>query len=158
MSDYLIEAIDPAELAAVRADGRDRQGHRVSVKVDDQGGEQLRCCLTRSEPGEPVMLIAHAPLQADSPWQEVGPVFVHAQDCPGRAASSELPDWFDDGPRVLRAYTSGGTMHYAANRVVEAGDGIAAGLEQMFGDPLVAEVHVRNMVEQCFIARAVRTA
>lgn len=67
-----------------------------------------------------------------------------------------MPEWFDEGPRVLRAYTRRGTMHYPANRVVNPGDGVAAALTEMFLDPAVAEVHLRNLLAQCFIARAVR--
>lgn len=156
MSPYLIQAIDPAELAAVREDGVDAHHHRVSAVVDEQGGEQLRCCLRRSEVGESIMLISHAPLPTDGPWREVGPVFVHARTCPGRPASAEVPDWFDHAPRVLRAYTAEGAMHYAANRVVEPGEGVASALAEMFLDPAVAEVHVRNLAAQCFIVRAVR--
>ena len=56
----------------------------------------------------------------------------------------------------MRAYDRTGAMVYAANRVVGAGEGVAGALEAVFADPDVAEAHVRNLVAQCFIARAVR--
>lgn len=66
------------------------------------------------------------------------------------------PGWFDDGSRVLRAYSHRGEMHYPANRVVRAGESVAVGLDLAFADPDVVEVHIRNLLAQCFIARAVR--
>lgn len=83
-------------------------------------------------------------------------VFVHAEPCSGRTNSADVPEWFDDGSRVLRAYTTRGTMHYPANRVVDPGEGVGAALAEMFSDPAVAEVHIRNLLAQCYIARAVR--
>jgi hypothetical protein len=67
-----------------------------------------------------------------------------------------VPDWFDQEPRVLRAYDAEGTMRYESNRVVDAGTGVGTALEEIFRDDAVREVHVRNLEAQCFIARVVR--
>lgn len=154
---YALQPIDPADLASARHQGVDAHGNEVTPFVDRHGGEQLRCCLRRSAPGERLILVAHAPLGVHSPWREVGPVFVHADVCTARPELSEVPAWFNDADRVLRAYTSDGVMHHPGNRVVRAGDGVAAALGDILADPAVAEVHVRNLLAQCFIARAVRT-
>jgi Protein of unknown function (DUF1203) len=147
-------AIDPDELAEVRATGRDRQGHAAEPFTDTEGGCQCRCCLRLSAAGDALLLVSHAPLRAGRPWREAGPVFVHADDCGG--PDGRIPAWFDDAPRVLRGYDASGAMHYETNRVVEPGAGVAAALAEILADPAVAEVHVRNLLAQCFIARAVR--
>ncbi|HET6968739.1 MAG TPA: DUF1203 domain-containing protein [Ornithinibacter sp.] len=157
MTTFFLRAIDPAELAEVRSTGFDRSGHAIEPLVDAEGGSQLRCCLRRSRAGERLLLVGHAPLAADRPWREVGPVFIHASPCPGYLTPGSVPTWFDDAPRVVRAYDAGGAMIHAANRVVEAGAGVAAALDAVFEDPRVSEVHVRNLLAQCFVARAVRT-
>ena len=156
MTTFRVLAIDARELDGIRSTGRDRSGHRPEPFVDVEGGSQLRCCLRRSTPGEHLLLIGHAPLAADRPWREVGPVFVHASRCRGYDAPERVPAWFDEQSRVVRAYDRTGAMRYAANRVVAAGEGVARALEEVFADPEVAEAHVRNLVAQCFIARAVR--
>lgn len=156
MTTYLLEAIDPSELASLRAHGVDAHGNAVPVFESAEGGEQLRCCLTLSRSGERVATIAHAPLRVPGPYREVGPVFMHADECVGHPAVPEVPDWFADAPRVLRAYTPAGTMHHLAHRVVGTGQSTADALADMFDDPAVAEVHVSNLIAQCFIARAVR--
>lgn len=154
MTTIRVLPVDPDQLTALRRDGRDAFGRPVQA-YPDAGGEQLRCCLRRSTGGERLLLVGHAPLRDASPWQEVGPVFVHAEPCP-RPADGTVPTWFDDDPRVLRAYDARGVMRYERNRVVAAGEGVAGALADILGDPGVAEVHVRNLLAQCFVARVVR--
>ncbi|WP_377640365.1 DUF1203 domain-containing protein [Oryzobacter terrae] len=148
--------IDPAELEVVRRTGRDLHGHEVEPITDAEGGSQLRCCLARSRAGEGLLLLSHAPLGVDRPWREVGPVFVHAHPCPTTYEDGTVPVWLDEGPRVLRAYDASGAMRYGVNRIVAAGEGVEAALAEVLADPDVVEVHVRNLLAQCFIARAVR--
>ncbi|WP_205860578.1 DUF1203 domain-containing protein [Phycicoccus sp. HDW14] len=82
-------------------------------------------------------------------------MFVHAGPCPAPADGS-VPDWLDDDARVLRAYDSTGRMRYEHHRVVGAGEGVEVALGEVLAHDEVAEVHVRNLLAQCFIARAVR--
>lgn len=157
MTTFLLQAIDPHELAEVRATARDLAGHPVEPFVDAEGGSQLRCCLRRSAPGERLLLIGHAPLAVDRPWREVGPVVVHEAECGGLTTPDAVPAWFDDAPRVVRAYDATGAMVYPANRVVQAGAGVAEALDAVFEVPEVVEAHVRNLLAQCFVAKAVRS-
>ena len=41
-------------------------------------------------------------------------------------------------------------------RVTVAGDGLVAILQELFADPRIAEVHIRDVEAQCFIARVTR--
>ena len=147
--------IGPGELEAVRRDGVDAWGRPAEPLVDDEGGSQLRCCLARSLPGERLLLVGHAPLGVARPWQEVGPVFVHADPCP-RPADGRVPAWLDGEARVLRAYDRTGRMRYEHDRVVGPGEGVEMALVEVLAHEEVVEVHVRNLLAQCFIARAVR--
>lgn len=156
MTTFRLRAIATHELTEVRSTGRDLEGHVAEPFVDTGGGGQLRCCLRRSAPGERMLLIGHAPLAVDRPWREVGPVFVHEASCDGFGTTDSVPAWFDDEPRVVRAYDGSGVMVHDVNRVVEAGSGIAAALDAVFDDPRVTEAHVRNLLAQCFLAKAVR--
>ena len=154
MTTIQIEPIDPSDLARIRDTGSGANGV-PNEPIELTAGQQLRCCLRLTEAGEDLLLISYAPLAAQRPWREAGPVFVHAGPCP-EPFDGQIPAWFDDGPRVLRAYDRTGAMLYAQNRKVEAGAGVPGALEQQFDDPAVAEVHVRNDLPQCFIAKAVR--
>lgn len=152
--EIIIRPIDPTELARIRSTGTGAGGV-PNEPVTLPAGQQLRCCLHRSRAEEGVLLISYAPLAAERPWREAGPVFIHADPCP-EPFDGDLPAWLDEGTRVLRAYDAEGTMLYAHNRIVPAGAGVRAALAEQFGAAEVAEVHLRNEVAQCYIARAVR--
>ncbi|MGL5930271.1 MAG: DUF1203 domain-containing protein [Dermatophilaceae bacterium] len=154
MSTVRLLPISPSELSRVRRRGVDAH-ERPAEPFAAEGGEQLRCCLAAAEPGERLLVIGHSPLAARRPWQEVGPVFVHAQRCPAPFGGG-VPSWLDDAPRVLRAYDRTGAMCYQYNRVVEAGQGVEAALAEIVAYEEVGEVHVRNLLAQCFVVRAVR--
>jgi hypothetical protein len=154
-TDLKVHPIDATELDEVRQQGTDRWGNAPEAFVSD-GADQLRCCLRLSEPGEKLWAIAHAPLSAQRPWREVGPVFVHATACAGYEAAQGLPGFIGAKPRVLRSYTADGAMYYAGNRVTGPGDDLDAVLQELFADAEIAEVHLRNVEAQCFIARVTR--
>lgn len=151
-----LHPIDPSDLEVIRRDHRDRFGHRVEEFVS-HGDDQLRCCLRLSQDGERLWVIAHAPLTVLRPWREVGPVFVHAEPCRGYEPGSGFLRYLGTRPRVLRSYTADQAMYYARNCVTEAGDDLVQVLQGLFEDPAVAEVHLRNLEAQCFIARVTRT-
>ncbi|MFB6551434.1 DUF1203 domain-containing protein [Streptomyces sp. NPDC056405] len=155
MESYTARPIAPAVLKELRA--TDDAG-RVPVPVtDDEGGAPLRCCLRRSRPGEPIALVSYAPLRRwaagtgvdPGAYDEQGPVFVHAEECPGPETDS-LP--FTNSHRVLRRYSADGRI--VGGRLVEASegpDGFGPALREAFDDPSVAFVHVRAVEYGCFL-------
>lgn len=147
-----VHPIGADELDDVRRRRLDRFGN-VPEPFTTTGGDQLRCCLRPSRAGEELWVIGHAPLTARRPWREVGPVFVHAEPCDGYEPGGGLPEFIAQKPRVLRSYTPDQSMHYAGNRITEPGDDLGDVLRTLLADPEVAEVHVRNIGAQCFIAR-----
>lgn len=133
----------------------DDAGRPPVPRTDDEGGAPLRCCLRRSEPGEPVALVSYAPLRrwaaetgADpGPYDEQGPVFIHAAPCTGPAPGTGLP--FTAAHRVLRRYSADGTI--LGGRLVGTPEAFAPALTEAFADPAVALVHVRAVEYGCFL-------
>lgn len=152
--EFTIEPIEASELTSIRSTGVGAGGV-TNENVTLSAGQQLRCWLHRSEEGERLLLISYAPLSAERPWREAGPVFVHAEECP-EPFEEGFPEWLDDGPRVQRAYDTDGSMLYRYNRIVPTRAGVRAALAEQFAAPEVAEVHLRNELAQCYIAKAVR--
>src|SRR6185369_4196630 len=79
---FQIQPVPSAVLDNARASGLDVSGHPIAL-VLTEGGEPIRCCLRNAEPGEQAMLFGFEPEIPASPYREVGPVFAHAQRCPG---------------------------------------------------------------------------
>src|SRR4051812_27086723 len=108
---YEITGLDPAELDALLHAGVDHAGVPVEPFEDAEGGWPLRCCLTDSEPGDRLAIVAFSPFPWSSAYRETGPVVVHVAGCPGPPDGS-LPPQFHGRRQVLRAYgADGGSEH-----------------------------------------------
>src|SRR3954463_4847556 len=90
------------------------------IRVDDEGGAPLRCCLRDSRPGGRVALIAVTPAGPRGAYRETRPVFVQGEPCPGRV-SGGCPADFRRRDHVFRAYDWTGPIYGGA--VVPAGRG-----------------------------------
>ena len=160
MTTYHVQAIAPATLDSLR--DLDDAGNPPRVVVDEGGGSPMRCCLGRAKPGETIALVSYAPLRrwaqqtgaTPGPYSEVGPVFIHVDDCGGVApevARGVIPEGVRGANRVLRAYSKAGSI--IGGRLVQAGQGpqIEDALAEVYTDPEVAAVHVRAVEYGCFL-------
>ncbi|WP_371479790.1 DUF1203 domain-containing protein [Kitasatospora sp. NBC_00315] len=147
-----IRPIDPAVLDRLRE--HDDAGRPPVRSVDATGGAPLRCCLTRARPGERIALLSYAPLRrwaaetgADpGPYDELGPVFVHAGACAG--AGPGWPEGFHGSERVLRAYDREGHILRGVAVTPDTAEEVA---RELLADPQVAVVHVRALAFGCFL-------
>jgi hypothetical protein len=144
---------------------RDDAGNRPRLLAAGDG-DPLRCCLRPTRQGEPVALVSYAPLRrwardtgADpGPYDEVGPVFIHPQECAGPDGTG-YPGWLARAPRVLRAYGADGRIRYG--RLIEGNRDrsplpVETALAEMLTDPEVAVVHGRALEFGCFTFEARR--
>jgi hypothetical protein len=154
---YDYSAIAPDVLDKLR--DKDDAGRRPRLLVDEDGGNPLRCCLTRSAPGESVALVSYAPLHrwaaetgADpGAYDEIGPVFIHPQQCGGPEPGYPSP--MGGERRVFRAYTADGRIaggQLLDDHTSEQIGPAEAALDNLFADPDVAVVHVRAVEFGCF--------
>ncbi|MFC3983984.1 MULTISPECIES: DUF1203 domain-containing protein [Streptosporangium] len=148
---YEIRAID-AQVVKELLEGDDA-GRPPRVSTEREGAP-LRCCLTRAGAGERVALLSYAPLRRwaaergvdPGAYDEQGPIFVHAGDCPG-AGSDGWPAGHESH-RMLRAYATDG--HILGGRYLAAGEDPDTALREVFEDPETAVVHVRAIEFGCF--------
>ncbi len=138
--------------------GVDHVGNPVDSFTDREGGWPLRCCLTDSRPGDEIAIIAFSPFGWTSPYRETGPVVVHTRDCPGH--DGLFPTQFEDRDQIVRAFGDAdgrvNTQIYDQHRFVRAGDGLVRAIDQILTDPRVREVHLHNVIAQCFSFAATR--
>jgi hypothetical protein len=143
---------------------RDDAGQPPLPVVDEDGGNPLRCCFGRTKPHEEVVLVSYAPLRrwaqgrgADpGPYNEIGPIFIHAQDCGGPVDEDGFPQDMLGTRRVLRAYGEDG--HIRTGRFLENADDarVEAELADLYADPAVAAVHLRAVEFGCFLVETSR--
>ena len=147
-SSFRVSGIPPQVLADVRARRTDEYGNDFAIRTDASGGAPLRCCLRESRPGERIGLMAYAPFPWSGPYAEVGPVFVHADECPGYDTPGDWPQEYRGRPQVLRAY--GPERSIVAARVAESEE-IDAALRELLADDGVEFVHSRNVAHGCWM-------
>lgn len=126
----------------------------------DSVGSPLRCCLRPIEPGERVALVSYAPLRRwaaetgaePGAYTEVGPVFIHAEECPEPPRTGSYPFTRPGALRTLRRYDARG--HIAGGRLLEfsedPGADLDAALAEAFAEPETVLVHVRAVEYGCF--------
>ncbi|MGX1130724.1 hypothetical protein RKD49_002914 [Streptomyces glaucescens] len=152
MTTYTAHAVPPEVLKELRT--ADDAGRPMVPVTDEEGGAPLRCCLRRSAPGESIALVSYAPLRRRAArtgtdpgaYDEQGPVFIHADECPG-SEGGELP--FTDSHRVLRRYSADGRI--LGGRRVTPEESFEDAFKEAFADPEVALVHVRAVEYGCFL-------
>ena len=146
----------------------DDAGRPPLMMTGHEGGAPLRCCLRPVRAGERIALVSYAPLRRwaretgaePGPYDEAGPVFIHAEPCAGPDGTG-YPDWLAGGSRVLRAYSAAGRI--LAGRLIEADPdrspiAVESALGEMLADPSVAVVHGRALEFGCFTFEVRRAA
>jgi hypothetical protein len=144
MSDFEVHAIPASVIDTVRPGAE---------HLSAGGGEQLRCCLRRAEPGEDIMLFSYELPLPPGPYRERGPVFAHAAPCDG-PADPGYPAAFRHLPQVLRAYDVEGRIHPATR--LHDGRDPERELAEVLADPAVVQVHSRNPAYGCFLFAVTR--
>jgi hypothetical protein len=145
---FVFEAIPEATLRELRATRIDEAGNHLTVRVDPNGGNPLRCCLRETTPGERVLLLAYTPAGTTGAYAERGPVFIHAGPCQGYLTPGQYPPGLSHRQQVVRAYDAEGQI---ADGIL-AGDGEHAMtvIRELFTLPNVAMVHLRNVGHGCY--------
>ena len=153
----LFTGIDVAELRNHLDSGVDPGGNPIEPFVDPDGGWSLRCCLTDSEPGDRIAIVAWSPFPWDGPYRETGPIVVHADGCEGIDPLVRLPATMDARPMQLRPYAGNRRIAYDDMMYVSEGDSVTAAVTALLANDDIDFVHGRNIVGGCFAFTARRS-
>jgi hypothetical protein len=148
---FTVRALPPQELTRIRHLGVDDFGHPMRVLTNDSpNGTPLRCCLREARIGESVALISWRPLHEApaSVYAEVGPVFIHANECSGYQDEHSYPQGFRHRQQVLRSYSAAGDM---LDAVLIEGTQAESAIAELFADTDAAVLHSRNVEAGCYM-------
>ena len=100
-----------------------------------------------TEPTDEVLLLSYRPLDDNTPYAEIGPIFIHANNCRPYEFASTFPPAFFERELVLRAYDYEGRIFDAKVAPRGEAERIATSFLAL---PDVREVHVRHTSYTCF--------
>src|SRR5579872_1320582 len=144
----------PTETAdRVRESLHDGHGNTLQPGTD-YGSGPCRDCLRYSKPGEPLLLFSYRPFGEPRPYQEVGPVFIHAEPCARYESTDAIPEDFANRPLVLRPYDANDNIA-DSQRYADAGEAATIARELLANED-VAYVHARSRSHGCYLFRIER--
>ena len=145
----------PTEIAtALRGGGPDANGQAPERRISDGDGVPCRHCLGYIAKDLPYLVFAYRPLPVPQPYAELGPVFIHADECPAYDPAAGLPDRDRDSgeQRILRGYGADDRIVYGTGIVVDA-DAIDRAAAGILARDDVAYVHMRSATNNCWTLR-----
>jgi len=149
-------ALDTDLAQAWRGGAPDANGQAPEHMVSDGGGNPCRHCLDDIAGGAPMLVLAHRPFPAPQPYAELGPIFVHAEDCPRYRETGPLPAIFTRREAILmRGYGADDRIIYGTGKVIPTGE-IESRAAELFQHPEIAYLHLRSASNNCFQCRIER--
>ncbi len=97
-----------------------------------------------------MILLSYSPFESDTPYSEVGPIFIHERECTPHLADQGYPDELPRSEVVLRAYNEDAEIEDAelvGGRVVEEV------ISNLLDDSRVCLIHARNSTYGCYMFR-----
>ncbi len=157
MNNFKISPISKELADQVRLTMKDRFGKKAEVSVAGEGGYgPCRSCLRQFQPGEKRILFSYAPLQSETPYNEVGPIYIHLDNCENYSGSS-FPQEIKAG-RIsislsLRCYNNKRRM---VDSVLAKNSEVETLITNLFQNPEADVIQVRNSEAGCFITNITR--
>lgn len=128
-------------------------GHPVQASVASASGYgPCRHCLRRTREGERRLLLNYNPYPEPEQPSVVGPIFIHAERCEAYAGAG-FPEEVRGLPLLLQGHLRDGSsvLTRRCNPQNPEGD-----IEDLFRDPAIGFITLRNEEAGCFIARIER--
>jgi hypothetical protein len=149
-------ALGTALAHAWRGGTADANGQSPERMVSDGGGNPCRHCLDDIDEGHAMLVLAHRPFPAPQPYAELGPIFLHADDCPRYREMAGVPAMFRRREAILlRGYGADDRIVYGTGKVIATAE-IESAARRLFERPEVAYIHLRSASNNCYQCRIER--
>lgn len=140
------------DVEAIRNHRRDAYGEPVEQRIADGDAWPCRHCLRETQAGQGYLILAHRPFRSRNPYAETGPIFLCAEECAARPASSDIPPILRSANYLVRGYSKDERIVYGSGKVTPTGK-IAAYAQELLNHPDIAFVDVRSASNNCFQCR-----
>lgn len=154
-TDYRIVGFDPEPFRPLFELDDEALARRGAVRqiVEEAHATPCRVSLEDAAPGEEVVLLHYAHLNAPSPYAASGPIFVRRAATRRFAATNVVPEMLRRRLLSVRAYDA---SHFMLESDVVEGALLDGMIRRLFGNPDVNYLHVHNARPGCFDCRVER--
>jgi hypothetical protein len=148
---FVISGLDPKQFDHVRGASDEELAKHNAVRMTVDGhGFPDRISLVDLPAGETVLLLNFEHQPANSPYRSSHAIFVSERAAEAATYWNEVPKALRDRTLSMRAFDDSGNMRDAA---LVDGSEVEPVIERMFGDPIIAYIHVHNAARGCYAAR-----
>jgi Protein of unknown function (DUF1203) len=148
-------ALETALVLCLRDGAPDGNGMVPERGITPADGYPCRHCLGLIAKGDAYLTLAHRPFPALQPYAELGPIFLHANDCPRGGGNAAIPTFLNSPRYMVRGYGADDRIVYGTG-TIEATTEIPAAAEAKFKDERVRYLHVRSASNNCYHCRIER--
>jgi hypothetical protein len=154
LAGFRVLPIDSKIAEQVRSTLKSPQYGHPAHKELATGYGPCRLCLKQFRTGnEDRILFTYNPFESLDSYPSPGPVFIHAESCPGYKEQRDFPEELRSLPLTLEAY---GENRWIVARERPSADEIESSVERLLQTSGVNYIHIRNTEAGCFIARIER--
>lgn len=144
----------PTKIAdAYRRGAPDANGQAPERRIADTSGLPCRYCLGDVAEGDAYLTVGHRPFSNVQPFAEVGPIFLHADDCQRYPEISDAPAAFLERTQMMmRGYNDAQRIVYGTGAIVPT-QLLVSAASAILENPEVSFIHVRSASNGCFQCR-----
>ena len=132
--------------------GYDANQQPPEFSISNGGGVPCRHCLDEVTPGQPLLTLAYRPFKHIQPYAELGPIFLHANDCAPWSAE-KMPPVIENRSRLLiRGYSDQERIVSGTGRIVPLTE-LNTALQETMAVEEVSYIHIRCEGNNCYLCR-----
>ena len=133
--------------------GMDSNGQLPEVHISNGEGVPCRHCLKYVKAGVEYLILGHRPFRSVQPYAELGPIFLHAEECEAYTSQQGVPETITaNSEYILRGYDIDERIVYGTGEVTPISE-IGRKASELLADERVEFVHVRSSTNNCYAVR-----
>ena len=153
MSTIQFTSLPTEQVIAYQSGAPDAHGQVPETHISDGSAIPCRHCQQEVAAGDPYLILSYMPFDALQPYAETGPIFLHANACERYTDYDTIPPMFLSREAfLLKGYSTDNRIIYGTGKIVKT-SGLTHYAAELLEDPLVAYVHVRSALNNCFSCR-----
>jgi Protein of unknown function (DUF1203) len=148
-------ALETTMVVNLRKGASDSNGLPPERGITPADGYPCRHCLGLIAKGASYLTLAHRPFPTLQPYAELGPIFLHADNCARGGGDATIPNFLNSPRYMVRGYGTDDRIVYGTG-TIEATADIPAAAEAKFEDERVKYLHIRSASNNCYHCRIER--